>query len=50
MARQSNRVSVTREQEEILLEILLGDGNLELAKNGKSARDLHSSNIFKDNV
>ena len=38
MPRQPNRVSVTREQKEILLGILLGDAHMELAPNGKSAR------------
>lgn len=47
MARQSNRVSVTNEQKEILLGILLGDGHLELAKGGKSAR-LHIEQELKN--
>ena len=38
MPRQPNRVSVTREQKEILLGILLGDAHMELSPNGKSAR------------
>lgn len=38
MPRQPNTVAVTREQKEILLGILLGDGHMELAPNGKSAR------------
>ena len=38
MPRQPNRVSVTREQKEILLGILLGDAHMELAPDGKSAR------------
>nr|YP_009106743.1 putative LAGLIDADG homing endonuclease [Elliptochloris bilobata]AIT95635.1 putative LAGLIDADG homing endonuclease [Elliptochloris bilobata] len=38
MPRQPNRVSVTREQKEILLGILLGDAHMEVAPDGKSAR------------
>ena len=38
MPRQANKVSVTREQKEILLGVLLGDAHMELSPNGKSAR------------
>nr|YP_006666423.1 putative LAGLIDADG homing endonuclease [Trebouxiophyceae sp. MX-AZ01]AFQ93778.1 putative LAGLIDADG homing endonuclease [Trebouxiophyceae sp. MX-AZ01] len=38
MPRQSNKVSITQEQKEILLGILIGDAHMELAPNGKSAR------------
>ena len=38
MPRQPNKVSVTREQKEILLGILLGDAHMELSPNEKSAR------------
>jgi hypothetical protein len=38
MPRQSNKVSLTKQQKEVLLGILLGDGHIELALNGKSAR------------
>ena len=38
MPRQPNKVSVTREQKEILLGILVGDAHMELAPNRTSAR------------
>lgn len=38
MPRQSNKVSLTKEQKEVLLGILIGDGHIELAPNKKSAR------------
>ena len=38
MPKQSSTVSISKEQKEILLGILLGDGHMEIAQNGKSAR------------
>lgn len=38
MPRQPTKVSITRQQKEILLGILLGDAHIEVSPNGKSAR------------